>query len=68
MWAYAWRERWWFERAAEQGHAEAQFSLGRLLNEGQELSRNVRQARAWLQAAARQGLPAAKEYLAHRAP
>ena len=56
-------------KAAEQGHAYAQFTVGRMYERGyyQEdgVSKDIDEARRWYQKAAEQGLPAAKEALKH---
>ena len=44
-----------YRRAAEQGHPSGQFALGRCYLNGDGLSRDVEQARAWLKKAAAQG-------------
>ena len=46
--------RWW-EKAALQGHALAQLSLGRLYAQGDELPRDTNMAAFWLNMAAAQG-------------
>ena len=51
--------RFWFERAARRGHAEAQYTMGRIyLNRG-----DTRQARKWLERAAAQGYWPARDRL-----
>jgi TPR repeat protein len=50
---------YWYRQAAEQGHAEAQFNLGRLYATGQGVPRDQEEALRWIRAAASQGyLPA----------
>lgn len=52
-----------YQVAAEQGHANAQFQLGRLYAEGQGVTRDDKQAFMWLQKAAQQGVLAAQNNL-----
>ena len=44
-----------FQRAAAQGHADAQSSLGAMYYQGRGISQNYRQAAKWYQLAANQG-------------
>ncbi len=46
---------YWYQKAAEQGHAEAQFNLARLYATGQGVPRDQEQALRWVRAAASQG-------------
>jgi uncharacterized protein len=46
---------YWYQEAAEQGHVEAQFNLGRLYATGQGVARDPEQALRWIRAAASQG-------------
>jgi len=46
---------YWYEKAAQQGHVEAQFYLGRLYATGQGVRRDEEQALRWIRAAASQG-------------
>lgn len=45
----------WFRRAAEQGHAEAQYIMGVRYSTGERVKRSNRQALVWLTKAAEQG-------------
>jgi TPR repeat protein len=45
----------WYEKAAEQGHPEAQYNLARLYATGQGVTRDQEQALRWVRAAASQG-------------
>lgn len=49
-----------FLQAAQQGHANAQYSLGICYKFGRGLERNHKEAAAWFRKAARQGLAAAQ--------
>ena len=53
----------WFERAAAQGHSEAQFFLGLIYIDGQGVPRDYVQARGWFERAAAQGEARAQSYL-----
>jgi hypothetical protein len=46
---------YWYEKAAEQGHPEAQYNLARLYATGQGVPRDQGQALHWVRAAASQG-------------
>jgi uncharacterized protein len=46
---------YWYELAAQQGHAEAQYNLARLYATGQGVPRDQEQALRWVRAAASQG-------------
>ena len=46
---------YWYEKAAVQGHAEAQFNLARLYATGQGVPRDQEEALRWVRAAASQG-------------
>ncbi|KAF9977124.1 ATP-binding cassette, sub-B (MDR TAP), member 4 [Actinomortierella ambigua] len=50
----------WYRRAAEQGHAEAQYQLGECLNLGRAVSQNHAEAALWYLKAANQGNAAAQ--------
>ena len=54
----------WFRRAAEQGHARAQFDLARGYRLGEGVAQDMRQSFAWLHKAAQQGLALAQYNLA----
>lgn len=45
----------WYRRAAEQGHAKAQFAAGNLYLGGVGVKADMAEARRWLQKAAEQG-------------
>lgn len=49
-----------FLKAAQQGDAEAQFSLGNMFVEGQGIPRDEQQAASWFRKAAEQGFVAAQ--------
>ena len=49
----------WYRRAAEQGYAEAQFTLGQFYEKGWGVSQDPAQAKRWYSDAARQGSEAA---------
>ena len=57
---------YWYRRAAEQGLAEAQYSLGRLYATGKGVPHDEEQATMWVRAAASQGFPAAEARLGAR--
>jgi len=57
---------YWYRRAAEQGLAEAQYSLGRLYATGKGVPHDEEQATMWVRAAASQGFPAAEARLGTR--
>jgi hypothetical protein len=46
----------WFQKAAAQGHARAQFFLGSKYEDGQGVTQDVREGLRWFLAAAAQGL------------
>jgi uncharacterized protein len=46
---------YWYRKAAEQGHAEAQYNLARLYATGQGVARDQEAALHWMRAAASQG-------------
>jgi len=50
----------WFSKAAELGHAEAQYNLGELYNKGRGVKKNKKIAQKWYKAAAEQGHVKAK--------
>jgi len=50
----------WFSKAAEQGHADAQYNLGELYNRGRGVKKNKNIALKWYKAAAEQGHVKAK--------
>ena len=45
----------WYRKAAEQGHAEAQYLLGVMYNNGNGVIKDFQEARKWYQKAAEQG-------------
>ncbi|MBP9914005.1 MAG: lipase maturation factor family protein, partial [Opitutaceae bacterium] len=55
--------RHWFERAAAQGLADAQFNLALIYAKGDGVPADPRQAAHWCRLAAEQGLPAAADRL-----
>ena len=55
----------WYRLAAEQGHVDAQFSLGMRYLEGRDVQVDVGEARKWLEAAAMQGHAEAQFQLAN---
>ncbi len=58
---------YWYELAAQKGHAEAQFALGRLYAEGKGgIPKNEEEAVRWVRAAASQGYPPAQARLGIR--
>jgi TPR repeat protein len=57
----------WFRAAAELGHGQAQFMLGRYLASGAAGERNTVEARDWLERAAEQGVAEAESDLAELA-
>ncbi|MCN7433990.1 sel1 repeat family protein, partial [Escherichia coli] len=50
----------WYEKAAEQNFANAQFNLGMLYYKGEGVKQNFRQAREWFEKAASQNQPNAQ--------
>ncbi|MFZ2168120.1 MAG: tetratricopeptide repeat protein, partial [Methylococcaceae bacterium] len=46
----------WYRKAAEQGHAKAQFNLGVMYKKGQGVPQDYAQAYMWLNLAAAKGL------------
>ena len=54
----------WYQKAAEQGHAEAQFALGLFYEDGRGVARDVQMALSWYRKAANQGHPIAKQKVA----
>jgi len=50
----------WFSKAAELGHADAQYNLGELYNKGHGVKKNKKIAQKWYKAAAEQGHVKAK--------
>lgn len=54
----------WFRKAAEQGHAKAQFNLGLMYGKGEGVGRNDAETVKWFQRAAEQGHPEAQVGLA----
>ena len=53
----------WFQKAADQGNADAQYSLGVAYAKGLGVEQDYRQAIYWLRQAAEQGDPDAKAFL-----
>lgn len=56
----------WYTRAAEQGHANAQFDLGRMYVTGKGVTQNVELGVAWQLKAAEQGLASAQFVIGKR--
>ena len=57
----------WRRKAAEQGHAEAQFSLGMMYDIGLGVPKDYAEAAKWVRKAAEQGNADAKEWLEENA-
>ncbi len=57
---------YWYRQAADQGHTEAQFNLGRLYSSGQGVKRDEEQAARWTSASASRGNPPAMADLGTR--
>lgn len=53
----------WYRKAAEQGHAEAQYNLGIMLYTGDGIPQDKKEGVQWLRKAAAQGYDEAQEYL-----
>ena len=53
----------WFEKAARQGHAEAQTNIGECYKEGLGVERNTQQAFYWFNEAAKKGVARARYYM-----
>eukprot|EP00614_Pseudopedinella_elastica_P014111 CAMPEP_0172581742 /NCGR_PEP_ID=MMETSP1068-20121228/1075_1 /TAXON_ID=35684 /ORGANISM="Pseudopedinella elastica, Strain CCMP716" /LENGTH=71 /DNA_ID=CAMNT_0013374845 /DNA_START=15 /DNA_END=226 /DNA_ORIENTATION=- len=49
----------WWRKAADQGHAGAQFNLGDMYEEGRSVPKNIAKALSWFRKAAAQGFSAA---------
>ena len=45
----------WYRKAAEQGHAKAQFNLGNSYYKGEGVEKDIREAARWYAKAAEQG-------------
>lgn len=58
----------WYQRAAERGHAKAQFALAVAYENGDGVARELATARIWYQRAAQHGHVGAKERLRPTAP
>ena len=54
---------WWYRFAAEQGHAEAQFHLGRMHDDGRGVAQDDGEAVRWYRLAADQGVALAQFFL-----
>ena len=52
----------WFNKAAEQGEADAQFLLGRMYYDGNSISQDYVEAYKWFSIAAVNGVPVAPRY------
>jgi uncharacterized protein len=57
---------YWYRQAAEKGHAEAQFNLGRLYATGSGVPHDEEQATRWVRASASQGFAPAQARLGMR--
>jgi uncharacterized protein len=57
------RAKSWYQKAADQGHSDAQFMLGQLYENGWGVELNMTQAKVWYQKAADQGNVFAKTAL-----
>jgi TPR repeat protein len=53
----------WFRKAAEQGHAKAQYQLGELYRKGQGVEQDFKLAAKWYRKAAERGIPQAQLFL-----
>ncbi|MCC8129693.1 MAG: sel1 repeat family protein, partial [Clostridiales bacterium] len=53
----------WYEKAAQQGNAPAQYNLGACYYNGEGVARNRTKAKEWFQKAAAQGYEDAKKVL-----
>lgn len=53
------KARYWIERAAIEGNAEAQFLLGRMYHVGEDIEANQGIARSWIEKAEKQGYESA---------
>ena len=53
----------WYRKAAEQGHAHAQFNLGLMYSKGKGEEQNYEEAVKWYNKAADQGIDYAKGVL-----
>ena len=53
----------WFRKAAEQGHADAQFCLGECYRTGDGVAKDLAEAKTWYEKAAAQGNADAKVLL-----
>ena len=56
----------WYQKAASQGNARAQYNIGVMYDTGKGVERNEEQAVHWLREAAAQGFPLAEIYLRQR--
>ena len=57
---------YWYRQAADNGHPEAQYNLGRMYSSGQGLKRDEEQAERWVSASASQGFAPAMADLGKR--
>jgi TPR repeat protein len=58
----------WLRKASEQGLAEAQFELGKLYLDGEEVEKNTDEGIRWLKLAAKQNFEQASNYLSLKFP
>ena len=56
----------WYRRVADQGHAKAQFNLGRMYYLGEGVAKDRQEAVVWFRRAADQGFALAKAALQKR--
>ena len=54
----------WYRKATDEGYAEAEYNIGMLYANGQGVSRNLSQARLWMEKAAARGYEKARDWLA----
>ena len=53
----------WYQKAAEQGYARAQYTVGDMYEKGEGVSKDVAEAIKWYRKAAKQGHEIAKDNL-----
>jgi TPR repeat protein len=56
----------WYRKAAEQGHAGAQYTLGTMYDRGWGVAKDMTQAAEWYRRAAKQGYAMAQDELRRR--
>ena len=57
---------YWYEKAAEQGHAEAQWALGFMYDDGSDVKQDYTKANYWYEKAADRGNSSAQNHLGMR--